>query len=112
MGLTKFGLTNVYLVTGGSEKSQYTNPQGQLYRGVCAAEYQERVLPNLVSDGNALFARGGRYEHSWILQQDGARVHTAVTSLAAANAAPGGVLHPWPANSPDLNLIEHSRVYC
>ena len=43
-----------------------------------------------------------------MLQQDGARIHTAPASLdLAAQVAPGGLLHPWPANSPDLSIIEN-----
>jgi len=107
MGMTRWGLTGVYVVSGGSSKSSYSDSKGQRYRGVCAAEYQQDVLPKLIADGNALFAKAGRYGGSWVFQQDGARIHTTVASLREAGKAPGGVLYPWPANSPDLNLIEN-----
>ncbi len=107
MGMTPHGLTRAIVVSGGSKKSTYTDSKGKLYRGVCAAEYQRDVVPQLIADGNRMFATAGKYEGSWVFQQDGARVHTTEASLQAAAKAPGGVLQPWPANSPDLNLIEH-----
>ncbi len=42
-----------------------------------------------------------------MFQQDDARIHTTVASLREAGEASGGALYPWPANSPDLNLIEN-----
>jgi hypothetical protein len=107
MGCTVFGLTELIIVTGGSKiNKRYTMRGGSLYKGVCAAEYQDHVLPILGREGNRLFR--SKHRRHWILQQDGARIHTAPLSLAlAAKAAPGGLLHPWPANSPDLSIIEN-----
>lgn len=105
--MTRWGLTDVYVVSDGSTKSSYIDSKGQRYRGVCALEYQRDVLPRLIEDGNALFAKAGRYEGSWVFQQDGARIHTTEASLREAGRAPGGVLFPWPANSPDLKSIEN-----
>ena len=107
MGMTPHGLTDVIVVSGGSTKSTYTDSKGKLYRGVCAVEYQRDVVPKLIADGNRIFATAGKHEGSWVFQQDGARVHTTEASLRAARKAPGGLLWPWPANSPDLNLIEN-----
>ena len=71
-----------------------------------AAEYQHVVLPAFKADGKVLFGR-----RSWILQQDGARIHTAASSMVEARAlAPGGLLEPWPANSPDFSPIENVRA--
>ena len=54
IGVTKYGITEPCFVTGaGSHKSSYANTRtGAMYRGVCAAEYQEQVLPHLVKEGN------------------------------------------------------------
>lgn len=104
MGCTVFGLTEMVLVSGGSLKnSKFFRKDGSLYSGVSAAEYQHVVLPAFKADGKVLFGR-----RSWILQQDGARIHTSASSMVEARAlAPGGLLEPWPANSPDFSPIEN-----
>jgi len=38
-------------------------------------------------DRGRLFAKAGRYEGSWVFQQDGARIHTTEASLRAAGRA-------------------------
>ena len=98
MGCTAFCLTDMVLVSGGSLKnSRFFRKDGRLYSGVSAAEYQDVVLPAFKADGKVLFGR-----RSWILRQDRARIHTAASSMVEARAlAPGGLLEPWPANSPD-----------
>ena len=104
MGCTVFGLTEMVLVSGGSLKnSKFFRKDGSLYSGVSAAEYQHVVRPAFKADGKVLFGR-----RSWILQQDGARIHTSASSMVEARAlAPGGLLEPWPANSPDFSPIEN-----
>jgi transposase len=87
MGLTPHGLTNVIVVSGGSKKSTYSDSKGRLYRGVCAAEYQQDVVPKLVADGNKLFGTAQKHEGSWVFQQDGARVHTTEASRRIAPMA-------------------------
>ncbi|MGH9569363.1 MAG: transposase, partial [Candidatus Angelobacter sp.] len=71
-------------------------------------EYQEVVLPQLAAAGNQLFSAKRRYAHNWQLQQDGAKQHTTADSLSTVRAlVPGGAFEWWPANSPDLSLIEN-----
>ena len=108
MGVTAYGATRLIKVTGGSTPNQkYRHPQtNTLHKGLCAQEYRDVVLPALLSDGNELFAN--RHRRSWTFQQDGAKVHTPAQCLEYAHEhAPGGVLQPWPANSPDLSWIEN-----
>ena len=104
MGCTVFGLTEMVLVSGGSLKnSKFFRKDGSLYSGVSAAEYQHVVLPAFKADSKVLFGR-----RSWVLHQDGSRIHTAASSMVEARAlAPGGLLEPWPANSPDFSPIEN-----
>lgn len=108
MGVTLFGLTEMIIVSGGSVKNRTYRRvnDGQLYVGVCAEEYQTMVLPLFAREGRRLFAR--RHSRAWMLQQDGAAIHQTVASLQLARSvAPGGLLEPWPANSPDFSLIEN-----
>jgi hypothetical protein len=107
MGVTYWGCTQLILVSGGSVKSTYKTERGQLHRGVCAQEYQEVVLPKLLAQGQLLFSSSGKWEGDWVFQQDGAAIHRSAGSIALASTAPGGLLSPWPANSPDLSWIEN-----
>ena len=104
MGCTVFGLTEMVLVSGGSLKnSKIFRKDGSLYSGVSAAEYQHVVLPAFKADSKVLFGR-----RSWVLHQDGSRIHTAASSMVEVRAlAPGGLLEPWPANSPDFSPIQN-----
>ena len=112
MGVTAYGATGLIAVTGGSKKNTtYVNTKLKSpapYRGMCAREYQEVVLPQLAAAGNQLFSGKRRYAHNWQLQQDGAKQHTTADSLSTVRAlVPGGAFEWWPANSPDLSLIEN-----
>ena len=91
MGCTAFELTDMVLVSGGILKnSRFFRKDGNLYSGVFAAEYQHVVLPAFKVDGKVVFGRW-----SWILQQDGARIRTAASSIVEARAlTPGGLLEP------------------
>jgi transposase len=104
MGCTAFGLTEMIFVSGGSIKnSEFRTAKGCLYKGVCAAEYQAKVLPHFEREGKKLFGR-----KTWIIQQDGAKIHQTASSLELARSlAPGRVLEPWPALSPDFSPIEN-----
>lgn len=107
MGVTAYGVTPLIAVTGGSIKNtKYSNKSGRLYHGMCAQEYREDVLPKLLAGGAQLFAK--QHRRDWILQQDGARPHQPdFCREFARSRAPGGLLEPWPANSPDLSWIEN-----
>jgi DDE superfamily endonuclease len=107
MGVTKYGTTRLIRVTGGSTKNtRFFGKNKMLLRGVGAEEYRQVVLPALLDDGQRLFAAAGK--RGWILQQDGARIHQPdLCRDYARGRAPGGLLEPWPANSPDLSWIEN-----
>lgn len=108
MGVTRRGLTELKVVSGGSTKNKtYQNRNSIFYKGVSAAEYQAEVLPMFQREGERLFS-DRRRNISWVLQQDGAPSHTASESRRLAQStAPGGMLPNWPPNSPDLSLIEN-----
>lgn len=107
MGVTAYGVTRMVAVTGGSIKNtKYSNSKGALYKGVCAQEYRKDVLPKLLDDAAQLFSR--HHRRDWMLQQDGAKPHKPdICRQYARSRAPGGLLEPWPANSPDLSWIEN-----
>ena len=57
LGVTWYGPTEPIFVAEGSKKSNFTSPDGKsAMRGVGAAEYNENVLPKLITDGIDLFA--------------------------------------------------------
>jgi transposase len=107
MAVTPNGATQLVVSSGGCTKNTlYKKPDGRLYDGVCGPEYCKQVLPVLQSDCKQLFIMSA--SRHWVWQQDGARVHTTAESRQVATAgAPGGLLLNWPANSPDLSLIEN-----
>ena len=109
IGVTWYGPTELIVVTGTSDLHKvFTNCNGQVYRGVCAEEYQHIVVKKLAADGKQLFKGSRLYAKNWVLQQDGASVHTAKgTKEEIAQHVPGGVLEDWPPNSPDLNWTEN-----
>jgi transposase len=107
MAVTPNGATQLVVSSGGCTKNTlYRKPDGSLYVGVCGPEYCEQVLPVLQSGCKQLFIRSA--SRNWVWQHDGARIHTTAESRQVATAgAPGGLLLNWPANSPDLSLIEN-----
>jgi transposase len=112
LGVTAYGATGLIVVTGGSKtNTTYINTKLKSpapYRGMCAREYKEVVLPQLAAAGNQICSGRRRYVRSWQLQQDGANQHTTADSLSTVRAlVPGGAFEWWPANSPDLSLIEN-----
>ncbi len=108
MGATAFGVTKPIFVTGGGTKaSAYTNPKtGTHHTGVCAKEYQNDVLPRLLSEGKRLF-KGTRWANSWMLQQDNARPHVGAGTKAFLEQHMRKRVLPWPPASPDLSWIEN-----
>ena len=110
IGVTKYGITEPCFVTGaGSHKSSYANTRtGAMYRGVCAAEYQEQVLPHLVKEGNLVFAYSQKLASSWVFQQDDAPIHKAKGTITYLDSAmPGRWVKDWPPRSPDLSWVEN-----
>ena len=113
LGVTKYGVTSVVFATGGGfRKSKFQDTKTKRpYSGVCALEYQQRILPALVKGGNSLFASQGYWADRWIFQQDNAPAHKAsgsvdeIIKLMGGNAA--RVELEWPPMSPDLSWIEN-----
>jgi transposase len=108
-GVTEFGVTRLRYSTPstGFDRVYVNKKTGETYRGVCAEEYQDVLRETLIPEGYRLF-KDSRYADSWILQQDGAKVHTAVTTKDVLDELlPNRVLRDWPANSPDLSWIEN-----
>jgi transposase len=77
-----------------------------LFKGVCAEEYQEIVLPSLLKDGDEMF-KGTRWAANWLLQQDNARPHIDAGIKAYLDVRMRNRVLAWPAASPDLSWIEN-----
>ena len=79
-------------------------------RGVGAAEYNENVLPKLITDGKdkpLRFAVNRTLARAWIFQQDIAPAHTARMNKELLNDhLPERWIQDWPACSPDPSWIE------
>ena len=108
MGVSLTGATRLIFVTGGgSQSSPYKDPKcNQLYKGVCAKEYQEIVLPSLLKDGDEMF-KGTRWAANWLFQQDNARPHIDAGTKAYLDVRMRDRVLAWPAASPDLSWIEN-----
>jgi len=106
-GVTKFGRTKLYFVTGTSrQKSTFINPTtGKPYAGVCGKEFMG-VASQLAADAKKLFMPT-RFDSSWTFQMDNARCHTTAEVRAVLNECSPKVMEFWPPNSPDLSWIEN-----
>jgi transposase len=107
-GVSLYGKTPLIIATGTTgQKSKHLDKKGQPCVGVGAAEYQDLLRASLLPEGDRIFASKRGMEGKWILQQDGARPHTAkATKQLLETLMPDRVL-PWPANSADLSWIEN-----
>lgn len=109
-GITKWGITQPYFVTGTSEqRSPYTNRKGEPASNATQLEYHDVMMNGLLPDGHRMFQ-----EHSlseWYFQQDGAKAHShAADTIAEFNSrycTQVQLLKGWPASSPDLSPIEN-----
>lgn len=109
-GITKWGVTQPYFVTGTSEQaSPYLNRKGQPAANATQLEYHDVMFKGLLPEGHRMFQ-----EHSlseWYFQQDGAKAHShAAQTIEEFNRSYSTrvqLLKGWPANSPDLSPIEN-----
>lgn len=109
-GVTLFGFTSLITDVSGTRSRVVGGAPGK--KGVDAREYQDYILPRLLKELAARFAKHG-IERAWIFQHDGAPAHTvsSTTDLGKAARAIITKLAPrciwdWPSLSPDLSLIE------
>lgn len=110
-GITKYGKTSLVYATGTTGlRKRYFRParpgkKRVAYDGVCAAEFQDIMKQHLVPEAKAIMQRAGQPEPVFLL--DGAKCHTAKSTIEFMQAANIQHLHGWPPNSPDLNPIEN-----
>lgn len=73
-------------------------------------DYIDKILAPVIPKLRAIFQEAGVDDHDWVFQQDGDRKHTAiiVQNWLAENVKGYTDKDFWPANSPDLNIIEHA----
>ena len=97
-GLTAFGVTPLFFVEG-------TSGAKNLPTSETSAKYVNMLQNCMLPAFNMLMQ--GKVRRP-IFQQDGASVHTAEDTLAYLKSRAVDVLHPWPAQSPDLSPIENA----
>lgn len=78
------------------------------YTGYIDAPQYQTMIAQVIPDLKKMF---GNSQWTWV--QDGARPHIAKTTLKFLSEKVPSVLpkNDWPANSPDLNPIEHANGY-
>lgn len=110
-GICKYGKTNLVYATGTTGlRKRYFKParpgkKRVAYDGVGAAEFQDIMKQHLVPEARAMMQRAGQPEPVFLL--DGAKCHTARSTIEFMQAEGIQYLHDWPPNSPDLNPIEN-----
>ena len=91
-----------WIMVWGAIGYNYKSPLIICPKSVTADQYRKVITDsNMVLDLNE--ARG---EGNWVFQQDGATPHTAKTTRVFLNKRMSYIEY-WPANSPDMNPIEH-----
>mmetsp|Transcript_8091 Transcript_8091/g.23810 ORF Transcript_8091/g.23810 Transcript_8091/m.23810 type:complete len:432 (-) Transcript_8091:53-1348(-) len=111
-GISWFGFTRLLTNISGTGNTVFEDIDAPEKRGVNAKEYQTRILPVLLKDLQAIFAKYG-LKDKWIFQQDGARPHTAAAHTPLGKNCRSIIKKyakncwwTWPSRSPDLSLIE------
>lgn len=109
-GITPFGVTSAHIVAGTScHKSAFTNKQGKQAKNITQDEYEAVLTDTLLPEGRRIFGTHGI--SCWVLQQDNDPAHKVagrvVQEWNQRHGSAVSLLHNWPPNSPDLNLIEN-----
>lgn len=107
-GLSIHGTTCLVPVTGTTcyhGKREYKTKQGKEAKGITQSEYKD-VMWVLLEEGTKLF-----HGRCWQLMQDGDKAHRVAQAVIKKwnrkNVCKVTLLKHWPANSPDLNIIEN-----
>lgn len=110
-GVSAYAATPLLSVTcgAGQKNTTYRNARTRdFHKGVGGEEYSTDVLPWLKTEGDKIFEKYGECGGAWKFMQDGARPHTAAVSKQKLQKLWGPKrLLDWPANSPDLNVMEN-----
>ena len=99
----KWGKTPLFMTAGSTGISVMHN--GKKCKGVTQYVYQDLLRDQLLPACTKIMRP--RYGNEWYFQQDGARAHTAQSTLQFLRQQPFQLMYPWPALSPDLSWIEN-----
>lgn len=110
-GISIHGMTLVHVVTGSSKHhtGHHKTKAGNPAKSITQSEYKQVLLKTLLPCGQKLFSQHGT--KTWYLQQDNDPSHNFAGSIInefnRKKGASVKLLPNWPANSPDLNIIEN-----
>lgn len=110
-GISIHGMTLVHVVTGSSKHNTgpHKTKSGNPARSITQSEYKQVLMKTLLPCGQKLFSEHGI--KTWYLQQDNDPSHNCAGSIVnefnRKKGASVKLLPNWPANSPDLNIIEN-----
>lgn len=99
----RWGKTPLYMTAGSTGATVMHN--GKKCKGVNQHVYQDLLREKMLPACTKIMRP--RYGNEWFFQQDGARAHTAKSTLQFLREQPFKLMHPWPALSPDLTWIEN-----
>lgn len=101
--VSKWGKTPLFM-TAGSTGHTVKN-DGKKCKGVNQYVYQELLRDKMLPACKKIMQP--RYGSEWYFQQDGAKAHTAKSTMKFLRQQPFQLMSPWPALSPDLTWIEN-----
>lgn len=111
VGITRHGATKVHVVAGTTRhKHVHRNMKGEKARSITSLEYKGVVHQTFLKGEKQLFK-----DRAWCLQQDNDPTHKVAAEVIQKwnklRKPKVKLLLGWPANSPDMNLIENFWAY-
>ena len=103
--ITRYGKPNLFFI----ERPMITVNSVRQRRKFKAEDYRDKILQKFIPKIKEIFNQNGIGDDDWTFQQDGDSKHRSklVQSWCAGNITNWLEWDEWPANSPDLSIIEN-----